>query len=144
MFICLATNGIISSFLWLSRILVCVGVWAHVHTCVFVYHIFIHSNVDVHLACFHVLTINEHWGASEILHLKVLQQPWGLSVPSVGGLSSEKLWQEAHCWRPSVKAHILGCLKAAVSPDESDFLLPTHLFLLSSLNHCLQHAFNQL
>ena len=33
MFIFLATNGIISSFLWLSRILVCVGVWAQTHVC---------------------------------------------------------------------------------------------------------------
>ena len=78
MSIYLAPNGIISSFLWVSRILVCVHVWAHVHTCVFVYHIFfIHSYVEVHLAYFHVLTtVNEHWGACEILHLKVLQQQW--------------------------------------------------------------------
>ena len=42
------------SFIWLSNILVCVCVCVCV--CVSVYHIFfIHSSVDVHLGCFHVL-----------------------------------------------------------------------------------------
>ena len=39
------------SFLWLSNISVCVCV------CVYILHIFIHSSVDGHLGCFHILAI---------------------------------------------------------------------------------------
>jgi len=48
----IAIDGIVSSFLWLSNILFSV--------CVFTHHIlFIHSPVDGHLDCFHVLaTVN--------------------------------------------------------------------------------------
>ena len=47
-----AANCIISFFLWLSNTPFCVCV------CVCVYHIiFIHSSVNGHLGCFHVLVI---------------------------------------------------------------------------------------
>ena len=46
--ICFTTNGIISSFLWLSSIPLCIHIYTH--------HIsLIHSSIDGHLGCFHVL-----------------------------------------------------------------------------------------
>ena len=53
-----AADGIISLSLWLSNILVeCMYVYTCV--CVYIYHLFIHSSVDKHAGCFHVLaTIN--------------------------------------------------------------------------------------
>ena len=46
-----AANGIISYFLWLSNIPL------YVSLCMCMHHIFIHSSVDGHLVCFHVLAI---------------------------------------------------------------------------------------
>ena len=45
-----AANGKISSFLWLNSIPVCVCTHTH-------YIFFIHSSVDGHLGCFHILAI---------------------------------------------------------------------------------------
>ena len=47
----LLQTALFYSFLWLSNIPLCVFV------CVCVYCIFIHSSVDEHLGCFHVLTV---------------------------------------------------------------------------------------
>ena len=59
-----AANGIISFFLWLSNIPLCIYIhngilYIHIHCVyIYIYHIFfIHSSVDGHLGCFHVLAI---------------------------------------------------------------------------------------
>ena len=54
------------SFLWLSSIPLCVCVCVCVCVCMCMYHIFfIHSSVDGHLGCFHILaTPNPLWCSS--------------------------------------------------------------------------------
>ena len=52
-YIHVTANNIISFFLWLSSIPLCVCVCV----CVCVYHIFIHFSVDVYVGCFNVLAI---------------------------------------------------------------------------------------
>ena len=64
----IAANGIISFFLWLSSIPLCVCVHTYIYVCVYIYvyiyiyiyksHIFlIHPYVDGHLGCIHVLAV---------------------------------------------------------------------------------------
>ena len=62
-FICVAANGIISFFLWLSNIplCVCIYVCVCVYICISIYtpHIFTYSSVDRYLGCFHIFaTVN--------------------------------------------------------------------------------------
>ena len=53
-----AAHGIISFFLWLSYIPLCVHTHAYVYKHIHIYHIFsTHSSVDGHLGCSHVLAI---------------------------------------------------------------------------------------
>ena len=69
-----ATNGIFHSFLWLSntprvsvRVCVCVCV------CVYTHHIFfIHSSVDEHLHCFHVLAVADSAALETKVHVNTL------------------------------------------------------------------------
>ena len=51
-----AANDIISLFFY-DWVVLCVYLCVCVYVCVCVYHIFIHSSVDGHLGCFHVLAI---------------------------------------------------------------------------------------
>ena len=53
-FICVAANGIISFFLWLSNITLCVCVCIYVCISIYTHHIFTYSSVDRYLGCFHI------------------------------------------------------------------------------------------
>ena len=64
----LTQNKIQRCFLWLSNIPLCMCVDMHVCVCVCVPHIFIHSSVNGHLGCFHVLAIVN----SDVIFKKIL------------------------------------------------------------------------
>ena len=47
----MSVNALFCSLLWLSHIPLCIYIYIHTN------HIFIHSSVDRHVGCFHVLAI---------------------------------------------------------------------------------------
>ena len=90
--ILVAAHGIISFFLWLSYIPLCVHTHAYVYKHIHIYHIFsTHSSVDGHLGCSHVLaTMN-----SVAMNIKVQISFWIIALdicPGVGLLDHKILF----------------------------------------------------
>ena len=72
-----AANGIICSFLWLSSIQLCVYIY--------IYHIFfIHSSVDGHLGCFHVLATVNSGSVNIGMHVSFGVRVFSRYMPSSG------------------------------------------------------------
>jgi len=89
MSICVAANGKISFFLWLSSIPLCVYVCiylskyththTHTHTYIHAHHILIHSSLDGHLGCFCIFAVRNSVAISNIgvlLHVDLKLHSW--------------------------------------------------------------------
>ena len=72
-----AVNGIISFFLWLSNS----PLWC---VCVYTHHIFIHSPVDGHLGCFHVLAIVNSAALNIGVHVPFQIRIFSRYIPKIG------------------------------------------------------------
>ena len=60
-----------NSFLWLKNIFSVYVLCVCVCVCVCVYHIFIHSSIDRHLGCFHILVIVNNVAAHMRVHISL-------------------------------------------------------------------------
>ena len=74
--ICVAKNGIICSFWWLSSIPLCIYIYTHI--------VLIESSVDVHLACFHVLALVNRAAINLRVHVSISREVLSGYMPKSG------------------------------------------------------------